>query len=116
MNPNETGETLVSPVLLWMFSTSFFSFVIPGEVEGSLVADPLLSTVPVVQRIERRFPKAKAVFLLELSQIARGTQSPSMKAIATTSVFSGVIPNMFGFVHGVTQRVTQFLIALFRRS
>jgi hypothetical protein len=66
-----------------------------------------LRRVPVVQRIERGFPKAKQALLLESAPIVHSTQHGTPQELATTFVSSAVITNTPISDARVTQRVTQ---------
>ena len=66
-----------------------------------------MSAVPVVQRIERGFPKAKPALLLVSAPIVCGMQKGIRQRLATSSVSSAVITNALIFDARVTQRVTQ---------
>jgi hypothetical protein len=65
--------------------------------------DVRLENVPVVQRIERGFPKAKRAFLLVFAPVIGPKQNAASQSLVTTSVSSAVITNAQIFVAGVTQ-------------
>jgi hypothetical protein len=45
------------------------------------IRDPISEFVPVVQRIERRFPKGKTAFLLALADIISSEQMTAFKRV-----------------------------------
>jgi hypothetical protein len=68
--------------------------------------------VPVVQRIEQGFPKAKTAFLLEFAGVIKRPQIAAFKRLELLLLQSSVISNMPILPRRVTQRVTQ----IFRRT
>jgi hypothetical protein len=65
--------------------------------------------VPVVQRIERRFPNAKAAFLQELADVISSEQMTVFKRVDKLLSSSYVITNLPIFIHpGDTTGGTNF--------
>jgi hypothetical protein len=63
-------------------------------------------SIPIVQRIERGFPKAKQALLPVSALLVRRAQGYTRQPLVTTSVSSAVIQNALIFRYRVTQRVT----------